>query len=250
MRIIDFTNELTSLVGSSFTRKGPPPYSDFSERYQCGRRLSNFRSWGNLQHDRALWADIRSTQAFQSLPAELRELCEPFVRHLITHSTHHINCATEPNGVPKCDRGCDQSEGTRLVLVRTACMDFKVWCHVLTATYEPMQIFCGPRITRGEGGNMDRRLFLTATAASRDRRRRQSGRGHSATHERDRCATPCNWRSALPLGPLPGSRYPDPHIEVIDKHGSRAAQAPAGSSGSPPASAGRKVRPISAPAAI
>jgi hypothetical protein len=48
----------------------------------------------------------------------------------------------------------------------------------------------------------------------------------------------------LPLGPLPNTRYPDEHIEAIDKKRFKA------SSGSRPAFAGPRVRPISRQAAI
>src|SRR5580704_13742943 len=63
---------------------------------------------------------------------------------------------------------------------------------------------------------MHRRAFLTATAAAATAATLKTA--HAVT-ERPYGATgvPLTPRPALPLGPLPGSRYPDPHIESLDK---------------------------------
>src|ERR1043166_9510783 len=62
---------------------------------------------------------------------------------------------------------------------------------------------------------MHRRAFLTATAAATAAALKSA---HAAS-ERPYGVTgvPLTARPALPLGPLPGSRYPDPHIESLDK---------------------------------
>jgi gluconolactonase len=63
---------------------------------------------------------------------------------------------------------------------------------------------------------MHRRAFLTATAAAATAATFKSAQ---AVTERPYGATgvPLPARPLLPLGPLPGSRYPDPHIESLDK---------------------------------
>src|SRR4029077_20542357 len=63
---------------------------------------------------------------------------------------------------------------------------------------------------------MHRRAFLTATAAAAAAATFKPAR---AVTERPYGATgvPLAPRPPLPLGPLPGSRYPDPHIESLDK---------------------------------
>src|ERR1700739_2342619 len=63
---------------------------------------------------------------------------------------------------------------------------------------------------------MHRRAFLTATAAAATVATVKSAQ---AVTERPLGETgvPLNARAPLPLGPLPGSRYPDPHIESLDK---------------------------------
>jgi gluconolactonase len=67
---------------------------------------------------------------------------------------------------------------------------------------------------------MDRRLFLTATAASATAAVANAAAGIAATvPPTSETGVPLHATGDLqmPLGPLPGSRYPDPHIEVIDK---------------------------------
>ena len=67
---------------------------------------------------------------------------------------------------------------------------------------------------------MDRRLFLTATAASATAAVASAAAGIAATvPPTSETGVPLHATGDLqmPLGPLPGSRYPDPHIEVIDK---------------------------------
>ena len=67
---------------------------------------------------------------------------------------------------------------------------------------------------------MDRRLFLTATAASATAAVASAAAGIAATAPpTSETGVPLHATGDLqmPLGPLPGSRYPDPHIEVIDK---------------------------------
>ena len=67
---------------------------------------------------------------------------------------------------------------------------------------------------------MDRRLFLTATAASATAAVASAAAGIAATvPPTGETGVPLHPTGDLqmPLGPLPGSRYPDPHIEVIDK---------------------------------
>src|SRR4029077_5999374 len=63
---------------------------------------------------------------------------------------------------------------------------------------------------------MHRRAFLTATAAAATAATLKSA---YAVTERPYGVTgvPLPARPPLPLGPLPGSRYPDPHIESLDK---------------------------------
>jgi gluconolactonase len=63
---------------------------------------------------------------------------------------------------------------------------------------------------------MHRRAFLTATAAAAAAATLKPAQ---AVTERPLGATgvPLTSRPPLPLGPLPGSRYPDPHIESLDK---------------------------------
>jgi gluconolactonase len=76
---------------------------------------------------------------------------------------------------------------------------------------------CIHRIENRSGRKqMHRRAFLTATAAVATAATLQAA--HAAT-ERPFGATgvPLAPTRPLPLGPLPGSRYPDPHIESLDK---------------------------------
>jgi gluconolactonase len=63
---------------------------------------------------------------------------------------------------------------------------------------------------------MHRRAFLTATAAAATA---ATFRSAQAATDRPFGATgvPLTPRPPLPLGPLPDSRYPDPHIESLDK---------------------------------
>jgi gluconolactonase len=61
-----------------------------------------------------------------------------------------------------------------------------------------------------------RRGFLTAAAAATSVAALKAA---NATTERPfgETAVPLTDTQPLPLGPLPGSRYPDPHIESLDK---------------------------------
>jgi gluconolactonase len=63
---------------------------------------------------------------------------------------------------------------------------------------------------------MHRRAFLTATAAAASA---VTLKAAGATTERPLGETgvPLRDTQPLPLGPLPGSRYPDPHVESLDK---------------------------------
>jgi gluconolactonase len=78
---------------------------------------------------------------------------------------------------------------------------------------------------------MDRRAFLGAMAAGAT-----ALKATAATTERPLGETgvPLQGSEPLPLGPLPGGRYPDPHVESLkkakgapsDKPGSRASRVP------------------------
>jgi len=63
---------------------------------------------------------------------------------------------------------------------------------------------------------MDRRAFLAAMAAGATATTLTAA---AATTERPLGATgaPLQPSEPLPLGPLPGSRYPDPHVESLKK---------------------------------
>src|ERR1700752_3498410 len=63
---------------------------------------------------------------------------------------------------------------------------------------------------------MDRRAFLTTAAAAASAATLKAA---NATTVRafGETAVPLRDTQPLPLGPLPGSRYPDPHIEALDK---------------------------------
>ena len=63
---------------------------------------------------------------------------------------------------------------------------------------------------------MNRRAFLTTAAAAASAATLKAA---NATTERPfgESAVPLRDTQPLPLGPLPGSRYPDPHIESLDK---------------------------------
>src|SRR6516225_7312392 len=63
---------------------------------------------------------------------------------------------------------------------------------------------------------MNRRAFFTTAAAAASAATLKAA---NATTERPfgESAVPLRDSQALPLGPLPGSRYPDPHIESLDK---------------------------------
>jgi gluconolactonase len=63
---------------------------------------------------------------------------------------------------------------------------------------------------------MNRRAFLTTAAAAASVATLKAA---NATTERPfgETAVPLRDTQPLPLGPLPGSRYPDPHIESLDK---------------------------------
>jgi len=66
---------------------------------------------------------------------------------------------------------------------------------------------------------MDRRLFLTASAATATAAAAKAAAAAATVPLPGETAVPLSPTLDLhmPLGPLPGSRYPDPHIEVIDK---------------------------------
>src|ERR1700692_276732 len=65
---------------------------------------------------------------------------------------------------------------------------------------------------------MDRRLFLTASAATATAAVAKVATAATVPPSSE-TGVPLHATGdlQLPLGPLPGSRYPDPHIEVIDK---------------------------------
>jgi gluconolactonase len=65
---------------------------------------------------------------------------------------------------------------------------------------------------------MDRRLFLTASAATATAAVAKTAIAATARPPGETgVPLPATGDLHMPLGPLPGSRYPDPHIEVIDK---------------------------------
>jgi gluconolactonase len=64
---------------------------------------------------------------------------------------------------------------------------------------------------------MDRRLFLTASAATATAAAANAVAATLPPTSETAVPLHATGDSALPLGPLPGSRYPDPHIEIIDK---------------------------------
>jgi gluconolactonase len=70
-----------------------------------------------------------------------------------------------------------------------------------------------------KGGNMDRRAFLATSAAAGAML--ATGKGAIAETERPAGETgvvlPASSEAKLPLGPLPNTRYPDTHIESLDK---------------------------------
>src|SRR5215831_9902318 len=64
------------------------------------------------------------------------------------------------------------------------------------------------------GGNMNRRVFLAATAATAAAAKSAKAATEGPFGE---TGVPLRATERLPLGPLPDSRYPDTHIESLDK---------------------------------
>src|SRR6516162_11945531 len=99
---------------------------------------------------------------------------------------------------------------------------------------------------------MDRRAFLGAIAAGATA---SALKATAAERPLGETGVPLQGSEPLPLGPLPGGRYPDPHVESLkrprapsDKPGSRDSRAPWRLSASRLACAGPKARCISRPA--
>ena len=75
-----------------------------------------------------------------------------------------------------------------------------------------------PQQTKHRGSSMNRRAFLTTSAASATAATLNAAAAVTEGPFGETgvpLAAPRSER--LPLGPLPGSRYPDPHIEALDK---------------------------------
>src|SRR3954451_17263518 len=66
------------------------------------------------------------------------------------------------------------------------------------------------------GGNMNRRAFLAASAATATAAAAKAA-GAATEGPFGETGVPLRASEKLPLGPLPNSRYPDTHIESLDK---------------------------------
>ncbi len=98
---------------------------------------------------------------------------------------------------------------------------------------------------------MNRRSFLASSAAGATTAATAGIASAAQLTPPGETAAPIPYGERLPLGPLPGSRYPDTHIEALDaKRFKGSPGTGAVENGSPPACAGRRGRLIAAPATI
>src|SRR5689334_14752539 len=72
----------------------------------------------------------------------------------------------------------------------------------------------GPQISRG---GIDRRKILTGTAALATSAVTASAAGAATVPPLGQTGAPAPSTAPLPLGPLPGGRYPDSHLEPAKK---------------------------------